>query len=370
VLPVALLACEVDRGYLAHRDQGQPAQLRIDTVQSISDDRFYGVRGVLFGSESVAILNGGSRQVFLADSTGVRTVIGRLGRGPGEFQSVTDGVMGGDSLLVLDGVLKRVQLFVAGELAREWFLRDVPGTLRQIVPVGESGLGFAVERRGMGLLTPNQEPVFYRDSIILFVAQGESLERRFWMSGDEGMAEPDDQGRTSYSAMGFRENVAYRMTPTGVVSVEQRSGRVRLMDWNGRTYDIVETEGDTVYVSADELRAYWERIESTARELDDATGKAYRLAARRGVDRWNGRIPRQRFQDLVSDGVTIALREYEFERGRTESWLFLGADGLLIGHLDMPENARLVAIDGDRLAAITRDSMDVESILLLRLLRR
>lgn len=138
-------------------------------------------------------------------------------------------------------------------------------------------------------------------------------------------------------------------------------------DWAGQATPILEVPPNPVYMSDGDVRAWWERIEAAARDLDEESQRQYRFAARVGFDRWNGAIPRQTFQGLVTDGVTIAVRDYELERFRPESWLLMDAGGRHMGRIVMPPNAKLVAIDGHRMAAIARDSMDVESVLLLRL---
>lgn len=132
-LLVATPGCERDSPE-AEPPPETPAQLVLDTVSVFHSELFHRVEGVrrLRGGD-VAVMNAGSLNLLLLDSLGdLKGTIGRLGQGPGEFQGMLDMDSRGDSIVVLDGLMRRVQLFVRGSFVTTWSLRGITGTPEQI----------------------------------------------------------------------------------------------------------------------------------------------------------------------------------------------------------------------------------------------
>jgi len=109
-------------------------QLVLDTVNVVHSDLFHRVEGVrrLRGGD-LAVMNAGSLTLRLRDSLGdLKETIGRLGQGPGEFQGMLDMDIEGDSIVVLDGLMRRVQLFRRDSFVTMWPLRGITGTPEQV----------------------------------------------------------------------------------------------------------------------------------------------------------------------------------------------------------------------------------------------
>ena len=78
-------------------------------------------------------MNSGSVDVLLLDASGNQVgTVGRLGEGPGEFLGVLDMDTRGDSILVLDGLRRRVNLFHRDSFVAMWSLRGTTGTPQQV----------------------------------------------------------------------------------------------------------------------------------------------------------------------------------------------------------------------------------------------
>jgi hypothetical protein len=118
-----------------------------------------------------------------------------------------------------------------------------------------------------------------------------------------------------------------------------------------------------------ELESLEADVERRARRLEQIGGEAdlFRTSARAAIDRWGGKIPRPVFENLKSDGRTIAVQKYEPGESHPTEWLVLDRHGELQGRWILPGNVRLMTIDGPWLAAVARDSLDTESILIMAL---
>ncbi len=78
-------------------------------------------------------------------------------------------------------------------------------------------------------------------------------------------------------------------------------------------------------------------------------------------------IPLSRVQEGASSLVALRLSAAD---GRVErEWLLVRSDGTAPGMLMLPNNVTLLSAVGDTLVAVARDSLQVESLLLLRVRR-
>lgn len=132
LLLIAAAGCEPESPQEAPPET--PVQLVLDTVNVIHSDLFHRVEGVRrLPDGGLAVMNTGSLNVLLLDSLGDRVAtIGRMGRGPGDFQGMLDMDSSGDSIVVLDGLMRRVQLFRRDSFVTMWSLREITGTPEQV----------------------------------------------------------------------------------------------------------------------------------------------------------------------------------------------------------------------------------------------
>ena len=132
-LVLAAGGCEPENPEVRTRT-GAPVDLFVDTATVVHSDLLFRVKSVgRIADGGLAVMNQGSRNVLLLDADGdSAATIGRLGEGPGDFLSVTDLDTKGDSILVLDALARRLQLFHRASLVDVWSLREITGTLAQV----------------------------------------------------------------------------------------------------------------------------------------------------------------------------------------------------------------------------------------------
>jgi hypothetical protein len=367
LLVLALASC----GGAETQDRSVPPLFALDTVLTIDDERLWSVQTVRFLPDRYLVVNGGSRELFLFDQAGVlESRFGRQGQGPGEFGYIADAAVTGDSIYVLDSLLRRLSMFVDGEVHDEWSLREVSGAATRIAVLAGGRPVLAVVRRGADGVPPG--PNYHRDSIQFVELAGTGPQRTwresFAVQGTERMTR--FIGEASYGMLPqYRTDLSFDLTPAGVIGTERRSGWVGIWNWNGDSIALRRHSIDTTHVPDAELESLEADVERRARRLEQIGGEAdlFRTSARAAIDRWGGKIPRPVFENLKSDGRTIAVQKYEPGESHGSEWLVLDRHGELQGRWILPGNVRLMTIDGPWLAAVARDSLDTESILIMAL---
>jgi hypothetical protein len=344
--------------------------LRLDTVRVVQHERLWQVQTVRFFDDRLVVLNAGSNEVFEFDPSGrLAAAFGRPGQGPGEFGHVRDGWVRGDSVYVLDSLSRRLSMFAAGELARDWSLAAFHDWVERVRVLDDGTVVIGNVRRALGLGAP-PGPNFFTDTIDFHaLARGSETawRRMFSIPAGERSVRFIAPGAPSVMIPAWASEVWYELTSDGVIAVENRSGRIGMWTWSGDSILIRAGPSAATYVSDAELKIWEEAIQVRARTMPDPA--VFLAGARAGIERWRGRIPRPVFEDLKSDGATIAVQEYELGREHPGVWQILDRAGELHGKFVLPANMRLLTLEGDRLAVVARDSVDVESILVLRMRR-
>jgi len=344
---------------------GESAVFVLDTVATIRSDEFNRIRTVRFAGENLAILNEGPRQVLIVDRAGqILRRIGRLGRGPGEFQALTDGVWHEDTLYVLDALAHRIHVFSGDSLKREILLRDAGGIAERLFVIG----GQLVLVETMPARFPGSPPNrVVRDSIRVLVADAASPST--WREvirfpGSERFFQPVGQGNLP-GRPAFWTTTLVELTSSGVHAADGRSGAIWLFRWNDFEREVWRESLDSVpYVSDSDLALAEERIDALASRRPDIQ---FREFARASLNVWGGRIPRPFYENVVSDGRVVAVQLYEYsDTPAVIEWAVLAASGGQLGQWRTAPTVRLVGIRGANVVAIATDSLDVESVLLLR----
>lgn len=125
------------------------ARLTLDTVAVVHSDLLYFVRRVKRGPDGLlVVMQIGPAEVLLLNQAGdLVGTVGRLGEGPGEFRGLLDLDTKGDSILLLDGLARRVLLFHRESPVATWSLRDLPG-IPQKIAFGAGGAPVVSVARG------------------------------------------------------------------------------------------------------------------------------------------------------------------------------------------------------------------------------
>lgn len=342
--------------------------LALDTVSVLHSDDFYRLQSLSYDGTSVFALNAGSLEALVIDaSTGAFTArLGGLGRGPGEFQAVTAGVMRGDSILVVDGLIRRAQLFVAGEYENGWNLAAA-GPPSGAYIRGDGAIVVTINSR-----VPNRPSTEFdrvlNDSVLFMVTgetSSESEWRNLFTAPSVEYFRQSSGGMVSIQLPWFVSGGSHAVFDGGVVLADGRAGTIAVRTWDGRTRTLLQPPQELPPITEAEIEAGLARLRARSGRPTVAPGQVDQ--AQPGLAVWNGPPPRPyyRLNALLTDGATIAVQEWAPGVEQAD-WLFMNMDADLIGRLSLPAETRLVSISGVHLAAISRDSLDAESILLLR----
>lgn len=344
--------------------------LRLDTIVVIQDPRIWLVRELRLVSDGVVALVGGSSEVIHFDLDGrVVRSFGGKGEGPGEFSYARDLVAVGDSVYVLDSMLRRISLFVRGEFGDGWSLRDISGDAQRLYVVDDA-LVIAAERGIVHRVWDPPGPHFFRRpvSVLRMRVGAEGVWTRiFSFEGPESQVTLISAG-THHSLPAFGARTSYDFTESGIVTADHRSGRVALRAWDGRESVLLEPAPPTFVDS--ELEQWEEAVEERLKRLasNGFDPAIERPVMRAGIERWNGRIPRPVFEDAVASDDIIALERYQFGDDAPREGVALDREGRALGSWTVGADVRIRAIQDRTIAAVSRDSLDVESILVMRIM--
>ncbi len=323
---------------------------------------FYRVEGAAFGAVGgIVVANRGSAQVRFYDEEGRFTgALGADGDGPGEFRRLS-GVerYAGDSVVAFDPSARRGTVITAS------------GTLGRVVT-------FAIPDNTM--TTPVVDALHVPES------------GGFFVSATVMPAGRPAPGRVripqlvlATSATGVLQD-----TVAGMSGFEQYIGSTGLIQPPFPRMSLAAVHGDELYVC-------------------DGDQPEYAVLAQDGTLRGVVRLPGLSLEvpDPVLDSIRDALgSKDEFLRGMAEvllptypfcsgllvdalgyvwlerfhhsfrmsddrrSWLVFSPDGAWLGQLDLPANFEAFEVDESRILGVARDSMEVETVQVLRLTRR
>ncbi len=342
-----------------------PARLTLDTVAIVHSDLLYFVEDVKRGPDGLfVVLNLGPTEVLLLNEAGdLMGTVGRLGEGPGEFQSLLDLDTKGDSILLLDGAMRRVLLFHRESPVATWSLRDLPETPLKIA-FGAGGAPVVSVERDPGTGLRNVMQVL-RDTIEFYRVDdpGTPLETPIKVPGGERFVLGNPTAEIKGGMPAFAAHAQYDLVPTGVVAADARDGRVVSFDWDGQTARILRPASPLPAVSEAEMDALWERVEA---RVSRDPGEAYLSRARQSVEVWDGTVPRPFYAAVISDGSEILVGHYVHRWADIVEWSLLDRNGT-VGTFTLEEGIRLFSLHDREILAVGRDSMDVEHLLVLRI---
>jgi hypothetical protein len=344
-----------------------PLPYQLDRVQS----------AVRLPDGSIAIADGGSRQVRIFDTKGrhLRS-FGGSGAGPGEFQQLSLArPIRGDSLAAWDAVGKRVTVFDReGEGTRTWSPEGLPGLFMP-------ALGWFAD--GSVVLSQGQTSQDMRE-----LELGEQRDQRIYLRIDPHGA------IDTLAALPGREYVLHRERPPfGVgrilfgreahatignnVLVAGESGTFSFTYFraDGAVLQVVRVAREPLPISVGELAAAREREMAVQRR--DAARMA-EVMGRPVPDRLPA-IPYREthpfFDAIELDSAGYLWVREPAEREVTEGdsprrWEVFNPAGGWLGAVETPAGLRVTAIGEAYLLGIVRDELDVDHVRLYRLERR
>lgn len=363
-LLIAAAGCEPESAEEAPAEI--PVQLVLDTVDVFHSDLFHYVGGIrrLSGGD-LAVMNAGSLNVLLLDSLGgLVTTIGRMGQGPGEFQGMLDMDTSGDSIVVLDGLMRRVQLFDRDSLVTVWPLREITGTPEQ---VGFSSAGAPVVAYGTPPDAGRENTMqVLRETVELYRVDdpATALETPVEIPGDEFFSGRAEGGATFKGMPAFNVWSTYDLTHTGVVAADARDGRVVSFAWGEQAARTLRPPSPPNPVPEAEMDRLWERAEATARRRPDMD---YMTFVRQAVEVWGGPVPLPFHETLISDGSEILIEHFAPGSAETVDWSLLDENGETLGTFNLGRTTELLSLRDREVLGVGRDSLDVEHVIVLRI---
>ncbi len=346
-----------------------PARLALDTVAVVHSDLLYYVDEVKRGPDGLlVVMQRGPAEVLLLNEAGdLMGTVGRVGEGPGEFRGLLDLDTKGDSILLLDGLSRRVLLFHRESPVTTWSLRTLDETPGQIA-FGAGGAPVVSVARDSGTGLRNVMQVL-RDTIEFYrVDDPETpLETPVKIPGGESFVLGNPTAEIQVGMPAFAAHEQYDLVPAGVVAADARDGRVVSLDWDGQTARTLRPPSPPSPVSEAEMDALWERVEASVRR---DPGEDYMSYARQSVDVWDGMVPRPFYAEVISDGSETLVGHYVHRSADIVDWSLLDRNGKTVGAFTLEAGVRLFSLQDRELLGVGRDSMDVEHLVVLRIRER
>ena len=310
-------------------------------------------------------MNEGSVNVLLLDSMGDSVAtIGRLGEGPGDFLSVTDMDTKGDSVLVLDALARRVQLFDRASLVDMWLLSGITGTPLQVSFSPDGPPVVAVERLPhAGRVKTNQ---VIRESVTLHRVDDPAtvLDVPIDILGDEYFVVTIADGAWRTGIPAFGAFATYDLTRTRVIAADARNATVLSFPWGGSAARTLRPASPPTSVSEAEMDQLWDYAEAMGRRWPD---RDYLTYVREAVDVWGKSVPRPFYSAVISDGFETLIQHFTSRASDVTEWSLLAEDGETLGRFSLDRDTRLFSLEDREILGVGLDSLDVEHVIVGRI---
>lgn len=312
-----------------------------DSETASADLQFDGISAILplaDGDVLIADRSVAGVRRFGPDGT-YRWTLGRRGRGPGEFESVSgftlippdtvvvyDRVLARVSELLLDGtVLNTVRLDPAGHTMRLYRLAGMGDGVLLLVP-----LAYPANR------TP--APTLYWDSVpnLAFRRSGEYVGVVGEASGMEIYASPDRSG-----APAFGRIAQTALAGSSMVITDGGEFDIRRYHLAGGLEQVVRVALPRRVVTAAERN-----------ELPEFLARPHAVVAYKP---WISGL-------VVGPDGELWVEEYQWQRQQQSRWFVLTAEGRWIGSVEVPARFQLTSVLHDRVMGIWRSPWGVEQV--------
>jgi hypothetical protein len=342
--------------------------LSIGTVSGDPEYQMFTVNGAVRLSDGrIAIANDGSRDVRVYDARGAYlSTIGGHGSGPGEFNSIWYmGRFGGDTLVVLDGYLRRVS-----------YLHPDVGFVRAINTEQELGLVLMAQgNTGDGRLLFGGGPIWGGMSGL---ENGFSRDRtRFVLTGSDGSLETTFAELPSsevYAEIDENEArvfmVPFSKFPAGALQGDLAyagtGDTYEILVWNlaGDMIRIIRMDQDPIPITPADVTAYIEE------RLEGFEDEAQRNLMRENYQKPPplDRMPAYR-RFLTDDLGCLWVEEYRRPGDDVPVWTVFDGEGTVLGRVSLPSGLYLREVGEDYVLGVLADDLDVEYVQMFRMER-
>lgn len=332
----------------------------VEAARSAATVEFSQITGIGVDARGRIYAGDGLGEIVVLDASGalVRR-LGGTGDGPGEFQSIgTVHLLPGDSLYIYDGAAQRATVYAPDSDRVAYTIRfPQPGTYfpMAVEPIGNGqliahfrgmhgDLPGADQRRSDIVRVLNRDGSMHRDSV-LAVPEPEVLELR------------GEQANGFFLPPFARQSLVRWDRDGRIYSLWTDSARVRIHDSEGH-----ERGGFTAQLGTSRLALSDAIIDSVSQRA--AGGSVpFRALSASFRERWQTWPLVEEM--LVDDRARVWLRPVT--RTPIADWLAFDTRGTQVAAFQLPAAVRPRLIRGDRLYAVSRDSLDVETLVVYRL---
>ena len=342
--------------------------LTIGTVSGDPNYQMFTVNGALrLPDGRIVVANDGSQDLRIYDADGVyQSSIGGHGSGPGEFNSIWYlGRYGGDTLIVLDGYLRRIS-----------YLHPDDGFIRSTPTDQELGLILIAQGNlADGRIVSGGGPIWGGP---VEPQQGFSRDRtRFLVVGSDGSLE-QDLGEFPGAEIYFRSNeneaevvmVPFSKAPAGAawgdliyVGISD-SYQILVYDSGGDLLRIIRLEQDPLPVTSEDTETY---IQERVEQVVDA-GERRRMEEVYRAPPPLDRMPAYRvFRTDVLGNLWV--EEYRRPGDDIPTWTVFDPEGAVLGRVSLPAGLSVREIGEDYVLGVYTDDLDVEYVQMYRLER-
>ena len=342
--------------------------LSIGTISGDPDYQMFTVNGALRLSDGrIAVANDGSHDVRIYGADGVyQSSMGGHGSGPGEFNSLWYlGRYGGDTLVVLDGYLRRIS-----------YIHPDEGFIRSVSTDQEMGLVLIAQGiLADGRLVSGGGPIWGGS---VEPQQGFSRDRtRFLVVGLDGSLEQDlgefpgadiyfrlDESRAEVMMVPFSKAPAGAALGNSVYVGIPDSYQILVYDAGGDLLRIIRMEHDPLPVTPEDTETFIrERLEEVLDEAEQRRiGEMYRAPP--PLDR----MPAYRRFKVDALGC-LWVEEYRRPGDDIPIWTVFDPEGAVVGRVSLPAGLYVREIGEDYVLAVYTDDLDVEYVHMYRLER-
>jgi hypothetical protein len=346
----------------------RPVGLRLEPKPgvSINEDagcEFNRVNGMVAQSNgNLVVANSGNLELCLFTARGrLLERVGRSGAGPGEYRSIESiHLMPGDSLLVRDGLLRRLSVLSGnGTFVRSIALKppvDTLGFASLVAPLRDGSIliGYSEVRT----FKPQPEAVFFTIQLFRYDGNGTMFERlgRF-LSREHFVQEvPATMGRVAYWDRAFGRQLSLVPFGTGFIAGDGSAFDVRQYSAKGAITTIHKIDLPLRRVTPEDVAAY--------KEATLARTNAGNFAVHQKlVTEMPFPTHYPAFRRLLADPAErIWLEVYPAQGSEVGDWLVLDTARRRTSVVKTPARFRALAATGSALCGVSRDELDLESI--------
>lgn len=302
-------------------------------------------------------------------------VVGRKGKGPGEFSGMAHlWRTPGDSLLVFEG--GRTRQFIlfdsAGHFSRSWGAFGADSATHYLIPIAPLANGAVVMRR-MNVITPALTPVVERLFTTLVVFDG-----TWRLARTLGRFPDTKRFRGPAPMLGqlfFSTDTRFSFGVAAWYAGDSEHSEVRMYDTTGALVRIVRWPSMSAAVKPEHIAAEQERLIADRRNLFNNMPQLQRQFIDGGLRAMFQRIPYParfpEYSDLVVDPtehlwVLVYASPGAMENPASGALVFDSA-GRWVGRTQFPVRFRPLDIGGDYVLGVRTDELDVPRVELYRL---